>query len=427
MPPLPIISGAECVSALARLGYQQVRQKGNQVRLQCAGLARPVLLLAFAVSWFAGCRPDSGAELPAGQITGLCPAASVSTAEGHTCGVSRIGRAFCWGYNGYGQLGDGTLGSRALPGAVIAASDVVSQIATGGYHTCELRTDRTAWCWGANDGGELGDGTFVDAVLPVAVERLGATVDSIAAGVDSTCARKVDGTLWCWGHVLARGIGESDRNGGVPVNVAALGDSVSSVVTGLRYSCAVKVDHTLWCWGENSSGQLGDGSQTTRLLPVPIDALGATVANVWAGWDHTCAATVDGEALCWGSNEYGQIGDGTKLSNPLPQRVNLPDAVATMALGDRHTCAVTTAGQVWCWGSNLRGQLGDNDLAESVLPLRVEQLDRAVASVTAAGFHTCVRDDQGALLCWGDNLDGQLGDGTTGSHRSRPSAVAGCL
>lgn len=283
------------------------------------------------------------------------------------------------------------------------------EIALGGWHTCARKGDGTLWCWGANFGGQLGDGTTTDQATPVQVTSLAASVAEIAAGSWYTCARKGDGTLWCWGENFYGQLGEgTTANKTKPVQVTSLGTSVSAVAAGANHACARKGDGTLWCWGRNEFGELGDGTTTQKTLPVQVAALGSGVAGVACGWGHTCARKTDGTLWCWGGNNYGQLGDGTKTNASIPVHVtSLGTSVAEAAAGNEYTCARKTDGTLWCWG-----KVGAS--SPTSVPGQISALGTSVAGVAVGGVHACARKTDGSVWCWGENITGALGAGTGG-------------
>jgi len=230
-----------------------------------------------------------------------------------------------------------------------------AKVSAGGYHTCAIKQDGSLWCWGRNDYGQLGDGTYSDRTTPV---QITSGVSSVALGLYYTCAVKTDGSLWCWGDNYYGQIGDGTSGWGINKNtpVQIMSSGVSSVALGGAHTCAVRTDGSLWCWGRNDYGQLGDGTWTDKNTPVQIMSSG--VSSVALGDFHTCAVRTDGSLWCWGYNYYGQLGDGTWTNKNTPVQI-MSSGVSSVALGGYHTCAVKTDGSLWCWGRNNYGQLGD--------------------------------------------------------------------
>jgi alpha-tubulin suppressor-like RCC1 family protein len=331
---------------------------------------------------------------------------SVSLGDSHTCAIKQDGSLWCWGNNYYRQLGDGTNTIRTTPVQIMSSG--VSSVALGGYHTCAVKTDGSLWCWGRNDSGQLGDGTYTDRTTPVQIMSSG--VSSVALGYAHTCAVRADGSLWCWGRNDSGQLGDgtyTDRT--TPVQIMSSG--VSSVALGGGHTCAVKTDGSLWCWGRNDSGQLGDGTWTGKNTPVQIMSSG--VSSVALGGGHTCAVKTDGSLWCWGYNNSGQLGDGTWTDKTTPVQI-MSSGVSSVALGGYHTCAVKTDGSLWCWGNNDSGQLGDGTYTDRTTPVQI--MSSGVSSVALGDSHTCAVKIDGSLWCWGYNNSGQLGDGTNTSR-----------
>ena len=182
----------------------------------------------------------------------------------------------------------------------------------------------------------------------------------------------------------------------------------------------------MWCWGQNYYGQLGDGTTQTRPAPVAVGGLGTGVVALAAGADHTCAVTSAGIPWCWGANSSGQLGDCSATSRSAPVAVyGLGYGVVGVAAGDNHSCAVTIGGAAWCWGQNYNGQLGNGTTTSATCgPVGVSGLGSGVAAISGGVNYTCARTGAGALMCWGSNWQGQLGDGTT-NNRTAPVAVTG--
>jgi hypothetical protein len=200
------------------------------------------------------------------------------------------------------------------------------EVTAGYYHTCARKQDGTLWCWGNNYHGQLGDGTTASPKpSPVQVTALGTSAVEVAPGYFYTCARKQDGTLWCWGCNSGGKLGDGTTTGTPsPVQVTALGTSAVEVAASFSHTCARKQDGTLWCWGDNYYGQLGDGTTVwPKTSPVQVAALGASAVEVAAGEAHTCARKGDGTLWCWGNNYYGQLGDGTTTDKLSPVQVPL--------------------------------------------------------------------------------------------------------
>jgi alpha-tubulin suppressor-like RCC1 family protein len=331
----------------------------------------------------------------------------------HACARISDGTLWCWGYNAGGQLGDGTFTDKRAPWQVMAAGNTTVEVATGYDHTCVRKSDGTLWCWGLNTGGELGSGPSANQNLPVQVTALGTSVAGVSAGDEHTCARKGDGTAWCWGVNGNGQLGAGNNlNASTPVQVTG-GGSYAEISAGGYHTCGRKTDGTLWCWGRNNVGQLGDGSTTDKNAPVQVTALGSSVAEVSAGEDNTCARKTDGTLWCWGWNKYGNLGDGTTDDSSTPVWVEtLGTQVVEVSTGSDFACARKADFSLWCWGFAGDGQLGNGVNIIKVIPTEVTALGHGVTEVSAGLHFTCARNFYGATWCWGSNITGQLGIGS---------------
>jgi len=349
-------------------------------------------------------------------------ATTVSAGFQHTCALTSAGGVSCWGENLNGQLGDGTNTSSSTPVSVVGLSSGVAAVSSGLQHTCALTTAGGVKCWGFNGFGQLGDGTTTNRNTPVDVTGLTSGVAAISAGRYHACVVTTTGGAKCWGSNFWDQLGDGSALifRSTPVNVSGLLSGVAAVSAGDFHTCALTTAGGLRCWGDNLAGQLGDGTTTDRMTPVDVSGLISGVAAVSAGRFHTCALTTTGGVKCWGSNSFGQLGDGTTGSfRSTPADVSglsSGGAAVSASGGDpdaSHTCAVTTAGGVKCWGKNLAGQLGDGTTIDRNTPVDVSTLVSGVAGVSTGGQHTCARLTVGTVKCWGDNALGQLGDGTS--------------
>jgi len=300
---------------------------------------------------------------------------------GHTCGITADGRALCWGPNDEGQLGTGGTARSAVPAPVAAPAAAEpprwTHIAAGGAHTCALDEQGRAWCWGDNRYGQLGDGTGADHPLPVRV-ALDRPLAAISVGDRHTCALTDIGEALCWGDASLGQLGEPGRTGSAlrPRTVPGTPELVE-IAAGRGHSCGHTREGQLWCWGQNGIGQLGIGAPPAPFPPTALEEL-PPIAGVSLGYHHTCARDTSGRVHCWGGNIgsrpgpgiSGQLGSDVSWSN-LPVALPAPDSVARLAAGDAHTCALTSDGSVWCWGANDDGQLGTAPSQGGPTPRRI--------------------------------------------------------
>ncbi|MFP3915715.1 MAG: S-layer homology domain-containing protein [Actinomycetota bacterium] len=373
----------------------------------------------------------------------------ISAGTFHSCAVTEEGAAYCWGGNEYGELGNGTTEPSDVPVRVRDPDDNsgfltgVTQISAGQHHTCAVTSGGRAYCWGFNLFGRLGDGTLEDRSMAVPVRNaadsgLLTEVSQIDAGTGHTCAVTEDGAAYCWGGGHEGALGDGTTGDlhwrELPARVRNTDDTgtltgVTQISAGHSFTCGVLESGAAYCWGNNDFAQLGDGTEEMRALPVQVRSPGGDgeltqVEVVSAGGDHSCAATGGGAAYCWGNNFRGSLGDGTTVDSALPVRVRNPSddgdlsGVAQVATGTAHSCALSGSGAAYCWGNNFAGRLGDGTTEDSSLPVRARNVfntgDLAPAVDIGGGSqHTCAATAGGTAYCWGDNEEGQLGDGTT--------------
>lgn len=328
----------------------------------------------------------------------------------HSCAVRSNGEALCWGGNVFGQLGDGTNNMRLTPVAVSGLSGAMSISSSHSHHTCALISGGEVKCWGLNLNGQLGDGTKIARNLPAAVIGLSGQVSSLSTGGDSSCALIVDGTVQCWGSNNEGQLGDGttvDRS--TPTNVVGVENAVG-ISVGAFVACATGEDSLALCWGRNLFGTLGEGTSSRRVAPVLTPNV---ISAITSGARHSCGLGKNGELLCWGDNSRGQLGDGTMLPRfSAIEVVGMGDEVSSVHAGGRHTCARIASGAAKCWGENSRGQLGNGTLNDSTVPIGVLGLDSGVVSISAGASHTCAIVGSGAAKCWGEN-GGRLGNGST--------------
>lgn len=366
-------------------------------------------------------------------------AKQISTGEWHTCAVTSSGGVKCWGYNDFGQLGNGTTTSSTAPVDVSGLQNGVSFASSGRLHTCALTTSGGVKCWGDNTYGQLGMGTDSGTETcgvaspcsrkPVDVFGLSSDVISISAGRNHTCAITSSYGMKCWGNNSYGQLGDGMQGwySSVPVTVSGLSGmlngsaNASWMSAGGNHTCARAIsvtDASDKCWGYNEFGQLGDGTTTNRKTPVKVSIVSSPqTLDISAGKEHTCRTFLTNQGIlveCWGNNSSGQLGNGTTTNNLTPVQVSfLNDAQFYVSAGSEHTCALTASGGVKCWGRNAYGQLGNGKTTNSTIPVSVSGLSSGASAVSAGGKHTCALTSSNTVKCWGMNNNGQLGNGTT--------------
>jgi alpha-tubulin suppressor-like RCC1 family protein len=308
------------------------------------------------------------------EVAGLGGVTAIGAGGSHTCALVG-GGVKCWGENLSGQLGDGTHTDSPTPVDVAGLTNGVAAIAAGGGHTCALMDRGEIRCWGWNGDGQLGDGTNIDRSNPVPVDAAGALFYAVTAGYQHTCGLTTSAGVKCWGKNEAGQLGDGTHAGHPqPADVEGLRTTVLSLSLGEFHSCAVMYTHTLQCWGDNQFGQLADDTVRNSLLPIPVAGLADGVTAVSAGSGHTCALTKAGTE-CWGRNYFGQLGNGTKDNSSRPVAVvGFSLTAAAIAAGGNHTCGLTAGGGVRCWGNNAFGQLGDGTTVDRSTPVDAVRL-----------------------------------------------------
>lgn len=366
----------------------------------------------------------------------------------HTCGLTEDGGVWCWGNNATGQLGDALVGTvRAFPRRVSNMNAVKAvSLSLGTSHSCALTDTGDIWCWGLNLGGQVGRANLslvqsVPVQLDIRQNGTAVKFSSVSAGNSHTCAVSTAGAAWCWGADDMGQLGRNNFSAGnsdpAPVWPYNMG-TVRSITTGSTHTCAVNTAGQAWCWGDNADGQLGVGNVPQQRKPALVAETagfpGGGITQLEASDFHTCAATNSGSMFCWGSNSFGRIGNPAGSSSRTPIKVQAHAAIAENAvdfkadrisLGIEHTCAWRERdGVAWCWGRGLFGQLGDGTPSSSVtLPrTRVKgetillEPTGAITQLSSGSNHVCTVNEGGMAFCWGMNLLGQLGETTFVNH-----------
>lgn len=396
-----------------------------------------------------------GIAVLAFQLVGVGPAGATTP----------TGRAFAFGANAYGELGNNTTTASSTPVLVSGVPNGVVQIAAGARHSFALLGDGTIKAWGRNAVGELGDATTTDHHVPVTVHVLGAGSGVIAvaanapplsttsvSGAGHSMALKSNGTVWAWGNNNSGEQGDGEATGPqicgttpcstIPRQVPGV-SGVTKIAAGGGFDMALKADGTVLTWGYNASGQLGIGTNTgpdncgtvttpkyCSSSPVQAFASGSGVVQIAAGDAFGVALKSDGSVWTWGNNASGQLGNNSTTDTSTPAAVAGLTGVSKIAAGAAFVLAIKTDGSVWAWGNNTSGQIGDNNKPNDRLtPTQVTGLGAGSGVVTvSAGFsHVLALRSNGTLLGWGHDKSGQLGDRATlpGPDVVVPKVIAG--
>jgi alpha-tubulin suppressor-like RCC1 family protein len=379
----------------------------------------------------------------------------------HTCAVA-AGAAWCWGDDTDGKLGDGSASPTSIASRVrdITGSGQltgVAQVTAGETHSCARLTSGQVRCWGGNGRFQLGNGTTTPSSVPVIVINQAGNgpltgVRQIAAGGSHTCALLVNGRVLCWGGGPGGQLGNgATTTASLPVPVLTANGvltGVSQISTSAHHTCARRTDRTVRCWGVNEVGRIGDGSVADRRRAATVIAVSGpgplnNVVHISAGARHTCAVLANGQARCWGQNDVRELGTGPNgpdvAKRPVVVRSRARgrpplDGVRTITAGRFHTCALLRTGQVRCFGEDDDGQSGDGVRTGRTGPVPVLSATgtydpptpgnlTGITQVSAGADHLCARRNDGRALCWGRNEEGQGGSGAGPNDRLRPTSV----
>lgn len=365
---------------------------------------------------FSGCSEEETGTIIDHTIPHTNAYESISTGYEHSCGIDNftaVGTLKCWGRNYYGQLGTGNQVD-SLTALTIDAQTSYTKVSVGAEHSCGLTMSHLIKCWGRNNFGQLGTGDNTDSLIPLVIDNTVLYLDISVSG-KTTCAITQSGQLKCWGYNGFGGLGDGttiNRNTPIAIDVSTTYKSIS---VGDLYACGITTANALKCWGHNLFNELGDGTTVNRFLPVVIDT-GTTYQKISTSKItsyHTCGITTAGVLKCWGDNQYGQLGDGTFTKHSLPTIINAGKSYSEVSVGYVHTCAVEkTDGTLFCWGTNDFGQLGDYTVLQNLNAVEADTGNKFV--VLSAGYnYTCGVTTLGYLRCFGRNNQGQIGDGTT--------------
>lgn len=372
------------------------------------------------------------------------PSGAVQVAAGgsHSCVLLRTGNVKCWGDGGSGRLGQGStssIGRRLTPRdfATVEVGGRVVQIAAGGEHTCALLDTGAVHCWGdglrraigTNSSSDVADSELTTPAID-GVSVVGGAVSQISAGSFHTCARLAAGTARCWGLGLDGQLGyasEDTVGSGELGGDITVGGEVALISAGIDHTCGVLATGTVRCWGSGVDGALGYGNEfdigdtETPALAGDVD-VGGSVAEVGSGFHFSCARLDAGTVRCWGAAQFGRLGYGNATDigdTEAPAAagdVDIGGTVTQLSVGGVHSCALLSGGQVRCWGLGLTGRLGyasTNNVGDAAPPSAAGDVDvgGTVVHIAAGGNHTCAVLDTGAVRCWGQGGQGQLGYG----------------
>jgi alpha-tubulin suppressor-like RCC1 family protein len=339
----------------------------------------------------------------------------------HTCALMGDGTAECWGYNSFGELGNGTNTNSANPVKVSNLINAIA-IAAGTYHTCALIVSGSVECWGDDAYNEGAPCSGSSCHQPQTVGSIQGAI-AIAAGGTHTCALINDGTVNCWGENLSyQGCTVSLNCFNGPTGVT----QAVGIAAGYSHTCALYANGMATCWGDNTNGQLGNGSSgSAQKPPGLVSGLGGWqtwATSISTGYGSTCAILLSGNVQCWGYGGLGELGNNSTAQSNVPVTVSNLSAATAIGSGWFTNCAVTAYGSLECWGWNVYGNLGNNSTANSNVPMTVLGLS-SVASISAGELNTSALLSDGTVQDWGYGAYGSLGNGSTSSSLT-PVATA---
>lgn len=401
-----------------------------------AGLALPALPAdAAVVTWkltltgasptTAGSRPYSGvlSRTPAGNPTAGNQTITLSM-DGTVLGTTQTASNGFFGVNidipdtePHTLVAIAFKGTEAQTKATFVVNANATAIAAGDHNTCVVVTGGAVRCWGGNNFGELGKGTTTSpgSQIPQTVAGLKAT--AVTIGRAHVCALQPNKTVKCWGGNVAGQLGDGTTTlRARPVAVKNL-SNVIAITAGDLHTCAIIQGGAVKCWGSNAKGQLGNNSLTNKSLPTAVTGL-TKAASLALGITHTCAVLQGGGAKCWGSNQRAELGTGGTDGAPVktPVTVSVANVPASLDTGETSTCAVVPSGTfntaVKCWGDNLYGQLGNGTNTPAATGVLVSGLTNDTSKVWSGQFFSCAKSLAGNIRCWGDGARGQLGNNT---------------
>ncbi len=375
----------------------------------------------------------SGAQTSANIAVNCTVVTGLSVGATHACGNTQDFRTLCWGANDNGMVGDGTTVTPRVEPVLTLGGLSFSQIVTGYSHTCGLTLSGYVFCWGLNAFGAAGIGSIGDVLTSPTAVSGAIGFGQISAGGYHTCGLTPAGEAYCWGMNFEGQIGTGVIGSSVlvPTRVSDGGLRFTNIAAGESHTCALTSVGAAYCWGGNGRGELGADPALVgfaKATPFAVPG-GFTFASLDAGEVHTCGVTAAGAGVCWGSREFGQLGDGVIGGIAAgPTLVSGGLIVAQIAAGGSTTCAVTAASVAYCWGAGESGALGNGTFAlTQSVPSAVSgglSIARLAVNLSATGAAVaCGIATVGDVFCWGAGEQGQLGDGSFTPRRNTPTLV----
>jgi alpha-tubulin suppressor-like RCC1 family protein len=336
----------------------------------------------------------------------------VATGGDHSCAVTTAGQAFCWGRGADGELGNGEVANQTVP-ARVQSEIVFKSITTGYAHTCALDGSGRAFCWGFNAYFQTGANP-ANTRIPNPIDG-NERFAGVSAGANHTCGVALDGRVLCWGYNRWGQIGSGSTQVAIAAQLVSGNLRARRVSAGGDHTCAIDTANVAYCWGSNQYGQLGFDTDTLySVIPVPVKT-NLRFISIAAGSTHTCAISLDARVYCWGSAEYGEIGDGGFFRPGLPGPATPTPAIllagaSAVSAGVHLSCAVDLTNATSCWGRGIEGQTGSGNLNNFTVRQPLKPFGKFTFTVLAAGGNTHACGIMaGVVYCWGTGLHGQLG------------------
>jgi alpha-tubulin suppressor-like RCC1 family protein len=359
-----------------------------------------------------------------GAVKTFC---KVEASNGYSLAIDKNGRVWGWGINTSGQLGNNSVTSRRTPVSVLGGVKTFCQISAGNNHSLAIDKNGRAWGWGNNGSGELGDNSATSRLTPVSVLGGVKTFCQISGGGTHSLAIDKNGRSWGWGEAIYIGINVTLVIA-TPVSVLGAVKTFCQIISGYDHVCVIDKNGRAWAWGQNPNGGIGDNSTTSRLTPVSVLGAAKTFCRISGGKNFSLALDKNGRAWGWGYNTSGQVGDNSTTSRLTP--VSVLGAVKTFCyihVGEDYSLSIDKNGRAWAWGRNGYGTLGDNSITNRLTPVSIAGAVKTFCKISGAFFHSLAIDKNGRAWGWGYSFYGVVGNGSEFTSILTPVSVTGAV